>query len=123
MRSVRRLALPLFLALVNWAAQWATFGLVIASLHLPDALPASFAALVVTNLAGMWRLLPGNVGIFQAAMALALAPFGVAAESAVAAGLALQAIQVIPVLALGAGVVGWRGLLHHHIPAGDGMKG
>ena len=51
---------------------------------------------------------PANVGVTQAALVVGLLPFGVAPEQAVVAGLALQALQVLPVLFLGAMVTGWR---------------
>jgi len=46
----------------------------------------------------------------QAAMVGALLPFGIAADQAVAGGLALQAIEVLPILALAFAVAGWAGL-------------
>src|SRR5437773_2324092 len=72
------------------------------------ALAASVTALVVVNLGGLLRPTPANVGVTQAALVVGLLPFGVAPEQAVAAGLALQALQVLPVLFLGAMVTGWR---------------
>jgi hypothetical protein len=54
------------------------------------------------------RPTPANVGLTEAALVVALLPFGVAPEQAVAAGLALQGLQVLPVLLLGAMVTGWR---------------
>src|SRR5205814_1316193 len=51
-------------------------------------------------------LLAGGRG--WAALVVGLLPFGVAPENAVAAGLALQGLQVLPVLLLGAMVTGWR---------------
>jgi uncharacterized membrane protein YbhN (UPF0104 family) len=108
--SPRRLALPTLMALVNWGAQWVTYHLTLLALHVPTGLAGSFTALVVCNLSGLARATPGNVGIAQGAMALALLPFGVSPQAAVAAGLALQGIQVLPVLALAIGAVGWKGL-------------
>src|SRR3989475_389833 len=65
-------------------------------------------ALVATNLSGLLRPTPANVGVVQAALVVGLLPFGVAPEQAVAAGLALQGLQVLPVLLLGAMATGWR---------------
>ena len=62
------------------------------------------------NVGGLIRVAPGNVGVLQAAMVGALLPFGIAAEQAVAGGLALQAIEVLPVLALALAVAGRAGL-------------
>ena len=106
-----RLVLPAVLALVNWATQWGTYALVLRAVHIPAPAAASFTALLAVNLGGIVRLTPANAGVTQAAMAAALLPFGIAAQSGVAAGLALQAIQVLPILAIGlaiAGRAGWR---------------
>ncbi len=103
-----RLFLPTLLALYNWAAQWATYHLVLRATHVPVSLAASFTALIVANLSGLFRPTPANVGVTQAALVVGLLPFGVAPERAVAAGLALQGLQVLPVLLLGAMVTGWR---------------
>src|SRR5205823_2554956 len=72
------------------------------------ALAAPFTALIAANLSGLLRPTPANVGVTQAALVVGLLPFGVAPEQAVAAGLALQGLQVLPVLLLGAMVTGWR---------------
>jgi uncharacterized membrane protein YbhN (UPF0104 family) len=62
----------------------------------------------MTNLGGLFRLSPGNVGVTQAAMIVSLLPFGVPAQQSLAAGVALQAIQILPVLALALLLMGWR---------------
>jgi uncharacterized membrane protein YbhN (UPF0104 family) len=110
MASPRRLWLPVLLSLGNWIAQWLTFHWAIAAVHVPVTYAASFTALVVSNIGGLLRVTPANVGVMQAAMVVALLPFGIAPGHAVAAGLALQALQVLPVLVMGAAIGGWRGL-------------
>jgi uncharacterized membrane protein YbhN (UPF0104 family) len=103
-----RLLWPTALGLYNWAAQWATYHLVLRATHVPVSLAASFTALIVANVSGLLRPTPANVGVTQAALVVGLLPFGVAPERAVAAGLALQGLQVLPVLFLGAMVTGWH---------------
>jgi uncharacterized membrane protein YbhN (UPF0104 family) len=110
MVQARTLPAPLALALVNWAAQWATYALVLAACGIHPAWQASFVALVAANLAGLVPVSPGNVGVFQAAVIMGLLPLGVGVERAAFAGLLLQAIQIPPVLGLAAAVFGWRGL-------------
>ncbi len=105
-----RLIAPTALALVSWAAEWATYHLTLRAVHLPVSYAASFTALIAVNVGGLIRVTPGNVGVLQAAMVGALLPFGIAAEQAVAGGLALQAIEVLPVLALALAVAGRAGL-------------
>ncbi len=106
-----RLIAPTALALVSWAAEWATYHLTLRAVHLPVSYAASFTALIAVNVGGLIRVTPGNVGVLQAAMVGALLPFGIAAEQAVAGGLALQAIEVLPVLALALAVAGRSGLV------------
>src|SRR5437764_1227831 len=103
-----RLVWPTAFGLYNWAAQWATYHLVLRATHVPVSLAASFTALIVVNLGGLLRPTPANVGVTQAALVVGLLPFGVPPEQGVAAGLALQGLQVLPVLLLGAMATGWR---------------
>jgi glycosyltransferase 2 family protein len=101
---------PLALSLVHWFTQWITYHLAFVSTGLVIPPSASFGALVLANVAWMFRLTPGNVGVMQGSIAIALLPFGVDVGKAVVAGLALQAIQVIPVILLAATLTGVRGL-------------
>jgi uncharacterized membrane protein YbhN (UPF0104 family) len=105
-----RLIGPTALALLSWAAEWATYHLTLRAVHIPASYAASFTALIAVNLGGVVRITPANVGVLQAAMVGALLPFGIAADQAVAGGLALQAIEVVPILALGLAVAGGTGL-------------
>ncbi len=88
MGSGGRLFVPTLLGMWNWGTQWATYHLVLEATHLPVSVAASFTALIAANLSGLLRPTPANVGV--------------------AAGLALQGLQVLPVLLLGAMVTGWR---------------
>ncbi len=105
----RRMVLPFLLALFNWAVEWATFHFALLAVSPRVSLGASLVAMLATNLAGAARSTPANVGVFQVAIVAALAPFGVAPASAVAAGVLLQAIQVLPVLALAPVILAVRG--------------
>ncbi len=105
-----RLTWPIVLDLVNWFAEWATFHLCIVATGTPAPYVVSLVALVAANIAGAPRLTPANVGVLQASVVVGMLPFGIAPERAVAGGLVLQAALVLPVLALGAGIVGWKGL-------------
>lgn len=119
MGSFRRMGAPALLGVVNWLAQWGTYHLVLLAIGVPVPAVGSLVALIVVNLGGLLRITPANLGVAQAAMAVALLPFGVPAERAVAAGLALQGLQVIPVLALAAGLVGWKGLRREVMGSGE----
>jgi uncharacterized membrane protein YbhN (UPF0104 family) len=105
-----RLIGPTALALLSWAAEWTTYHLALRAVNIPVSYAASFTALIAVNVGGIVRITPANVGVMQAAIVGALLPFGVEADQAVAGGLALQAIEVLPILALALAVAGRTGL-------------
>jgi uncharacterized membrane protein YbhN (UPF0104 family) len=77
--------------------------------HIAITPAVSLAALVMANVAGIFRLTPGNFGVMQGSIILGMGAFEIPAANALAAGLALQAVQVIPILAIGIAIVGARG--------------
>jgi len=95
------LLLPILLTLYSWTAEWLTFHLSLMSFMSQPALVASYLALLATNLGGALRLTPANVGVFQASMVVSVAACGIPSETAMAASLALQGLQVIPVILIG----------------------
>jgi len=102
-------AAPVALAMANWGAEWLAYHWCIGATHIPASPTVSLAALVVANIGGIFRVTPGNVGVLQASLVLGMVPFGISGDQALAAGLVLQAVQVVPVLALGIGLVGVQG--------------
>jgi len=92
-----RLGQALLVTAFAWLLQLATYAMAARAAHLSLPLAGSVAALVVVNMGLLVRATPGNVGIFQALYALAVAPFGVAAGSAIAASALIQALQIAPV--------------------------
>lgn len=108
-----QLTLPVLLGVASWLAEWATYHLSMEAVCGPVPAAASFLALMAANIGGIPRLTPGNVGILQASFVLGLAPFGISAERAVAAGLVSQAIQVFPVIVVAAVA---RGLMRQRDP-------
>jgi uncharacterized membrane protein YbhN (UPF0104 family) len=105
-----RLVAPLALAVVNWVAQWITYHWAIAATHVSNSAAVSLVALVMANIGGFFRVTPGNVGVLQASLVLGMLAFQIPEEQALAAGLALQAVQVLPVIAIGVALVGAQGL-------------
>jgi phosphatidylinositol alpha-mannosyltransferase len=67
----------------------------------PSSLGAAAAVLVATNVAAVFPVTPGNVGVFQAACVGALAAYGVDAGRALGYGIALQLLEVTTAIALG----------------------
>jgi uncharacterized membrane protein YbhN (UPF0104 family) len=86
---------------LNWAAQWIAFYASVVAVrgHCPIAYP--LAALVFANVAGALKLTPANVGIVTASFVVAAPLFGVRADTAVAASIVVQAIEVLPVVLVG----------------------
>jgi uncharacterized membrane protein YbhN (UPF0104 family) len=104
------LALPVLVAGVAWLLQWGAYHWAIAATGIPLESVHSVAAVVLSNIGGLLRLTPGNVGVLQGAVVLALGPLHVPGSQAVAAGLALQAVQVFPLLGVGLLLLGRHGL-------------
>jgi uncharacterized membrane protein YbhN (UPF0104 family) len=100
-RQPRRLAVALLLGAGSWAAQIAGIYWTLDAVGLPHSVAAASAVFLVSTLVGLFPLLPGNVGVFQIAVAGVLAAsFGVSAPAGAAFAVVLQATEV----ALGAGI-------------------
>ena len=89
--------------LLAWALQWlACFAVLLAmGLQSHGGVVAAAAILLAVNLSAVLPATPSNVGVFQAACAVVLAAYGVAAGPAIAYGIILQAVEVVTALALG----------------------
>ena len=103
------LAAPVALATLNWLLQWLTYHWSFVATGAAVTPGVSLAALVMANIAGILRLTPGNIGVLQGSLVLGMRAFQMPAANALAAGLALQAVQVIPVLVIGIALVGAQG--------------
>ncbi len=91
----------LVLSMLSWAGQFATFQLAASAAHVAIPPAGSLAALLAINLGLLIRATPGNVGFFQFVFALAVEPFGIARNDAIAVSLLIQTLQIIPVTLLG----------------------
>ncbi len=100
------LTAPVALGLANWVLQWLAYHWSIIGVGIVAPPGGALAALVAANLGGILRLTPGNVGVLQASIVMGLLPFGVPADRALAAGLALQAAQVVPTILAAVAVAG-----------------
>ena len=105
-RALRRRAVIVPLAaaaLTGWAAQWAAIYAVLTAFHVDDAWRTATLVLVSTSIAQTLPVVPGNVGVFQAAAGLPLvAAAGVPVTTSVAIGIVLQFVQVAPIAIAGA---------------------
>jgi uncharacterized membrane protein YbhN (UPF0104 family) len=98
------------LAIASWAFQIAGIVFTLQAFGLPDSIQAASAVFVASTLVGIVPLVPGNVGVFSAAVAAALAPFGVGAAEAAAFGLALQGVEALLSVAAGGLFLAFEGL-------------
>lgn len=98
--TVRRIMLALALAMVNWAAQIATYHLVAVAAHFPISVVGSVTTLITANVGFLVRATPGNVGVFQMVYGVTAQALGLSRDSAVAVALLLQLIQNLPVTLL-----------------------
>lgn len=104
------LAAPTALATLNWVLQWLTYHWSFVATGAAVTPAVSLAALIMANIAGILRLTPGNIGVMQGSLVLGMRAFEMPPANALAAGLALQAVQVIPVLLIGLSIVGAQGI-------------
>ena len=96
-----RFIAALLLSVLAWALQVATYQMTARAAHFPMTTVATIAALLLVNLGFLFRLTPGNVGIFQTAYAAAAVAFGLDRNQAIAVALLIQAQQILPVTLLG----------------------
>jgi uncharacterized membrane protein YbhN (UPF0104 family) len=104
------LAAAIAFATFNWVGQWLTYHWSIAATHVPVTPAVSLTALVVANVVGILRLTPGNLGVMQGSLILGMHAFSIGAADALAAGVALQAVQLLPILVCGMAIAGRQGL-------------
>jgi uncharacterized membrane protein YbhN (UPF0104 family) len=88
--------------MLSWAAQLLGIWLTLRAFGIDShTLGAAAAVFVASNVVGLVQITPGNVGVFQLAVALALrVSYGVDQTTAITFGIGLQVIEV----ALGAGL-------------------
>jgi uncharacterized protein (TIRG00374 family) len=96
-----RFIAALVLSMLAWAGQLATFHYAADAAHVDIPMAGSLAALLAINLGLLIRATPGNVGFFQFVFALAVTPFGVERNDAIAVSLLIQTLQILPVTLLG----------------------
>jgi len=86
-------ALAAFFQCGGWLCQFFAVYTAMRAFHIHAPLPAAGLVLLLMNVATLFPLWPGNIGLLQAAIALPLSSYGVAAGKAIAYGFGLQAIE------------------------------
>jgi glycosyltransferase 2 family protein len=90
-----------FFQIVGWAAQVLAVYLAFKAFDIDAPLAAAGLVLLVVNVALVFPLWPGSVGLFQAATALALLAYGVGYQKGFLYGIGLQAIEASVGVGLG----------------------
>jgi uncharacterized protein (TIRG00374 family) len=94
MRQPRAAALALLFQLLGWTCQLLAVWSAMRAFGIHRALPAAALVLVLMNVATIFPLWPGNVGLVQAAIAIPLSQYyNVARGTGIAFGFGLQAIE------------------------------
>jgi uncharacterized protein (TIRG00374 family) len=82
-----------FFQLLGWVCQLFAVWTAMWAFHIHQPLPAAVLVLLLMNVATIFPLWPGNVGLLQAAVALPLVSYGVDYARGFAFGIGLQAIE------------------------------
>src|SRR5205823_4287374 len=93
MREPGAAALACFFQLLGWTCQLFAVWAAMRAFGIHKPLPAAGLVLVLMNVATIFPLWPGNVGLLQAAIALPLLHYGVFYARGIAYGIGLQAIE------------------------------
>ena len=87
--------------LVGWALQLAAVWAVMHAFGIELPIVAAGLVLVLINIATIFPLWPGNIGLVQAAVALPLVQYGVPYAKGFAFGIGLQAVEAVVGIGLG----------------------
>jgi uncharacterized protein (TIRG00374 family) len=82
-----------FFQTLGWTCQLFAVWTAMRAFHIYEGLPAAGTVLLLMNVATIFPLWPGNVGLVQAAVALPLLRYGVSYGRGFAFGIGLQAIE------------------------------
>ena len=94
MREPAAAAVAMFFQMLGWTFQLAAVWTAMRAFGIHEGLPAAGLVLVLMNVATIFPLWPGNIGLVQAAVALPLFTYyGVAKARGIAFGFGLQAIE------------------------------
>jgi uncharacterized protein (TIRG00374 family) len=93
MRSPSAAAEAIVFQLAGWTCQLLAVWAAMRAFHIHEPLDAAALVLVLMNVATVFPLWPGNVGLVQAAIAFPLVQYGVGYTRGFAFGIGLQAIE------------------------------
>ena len=90
-----------FLQLLAWGFQLFAVWLALRAFGIKEPIAAAALVLLVVNVALAFPLWPSAVGLYQAGVALALLPYGISYQHGFAAGVGIQAIEIMVGVGLG----------------------
>jgi len=94
LRSPAAAAFAVFFQCLGWLLQLLAVWAAMRAFDIDAPLPAAGLVLVLMNIATIFPLWPGNIGLLQAAVALPLVSYGVAYTTGFAFGLGLQIVEM-----------------------------
>jgi uncharacterized membrane protein YbhN (UPF0104 family) len=94
LRSPVAAAVAILFQCVGWLCQLLAVWLAMRAFEIEAPLPAAALVLLLMNVATIFPLWPGNIGLLQAAVALPLVSYGVAYTTGFAYGLGLQILEM-----------------------------
>jgi uncharacterized protein (TIRG00374 family) len=94
LRSPLAAAIALTFQCIGWFLQLLAVWVAMRAFEIDAPLPAAAVVLLLMNIATVFPLWPGNIGLLQAAVALPLVSYGVAYARGFAYGLGLQVIEM-----------------------------
>jgi len=94
LRSPLAAAVAILFQCVGWLCQLLAVWIAMRAFEIEAPLPAAALVLVLMNVATIFPLWPGNIGLLQAAVALPLVSYGVAYTTGFAYGLGLQMLEM-----------------------------
>jgi uncharacterized protein (TIRG00374 family) len=103
-------AIAILFQCLGWVCQLFAVYTAMRAFDIHSPLPAAGLVLVLMNVATIFPLWPGNVGLTQAAIALPLVQYGVAYAKGFAFGIGLQAIEASVGVGVGLFFLGREGL-------------
>jgi uncharacterized membrane protein YbhN (UPF0104 family) len=101
MRAPLAAVAALLLQCAGWLCQLFAVYATMRAFQIEEPLVAAGLVLVLMNVATIFPLWPGNIGLVQAAVALPLVSYGIAYPHGFAFGIGLQAIEASVGIALG----------------------
>jgi uncharacterized protein (TIRG00374 family) len=94
LRSPVHAAAAILLQCLGWALQLLAVYVAMRAFDIHAPLPAAGLVLLLMNVATIFPLWPGNIGLLQAAVAFPLVQYGVAYSTGFAYGLVLQVVEM-----------------------------